>query len=52
VKGKPLENNRSEPGHNVPVHAAKRFDARHVAMLHCEVNRMLRIAAMFDQAAA
>jgi hypothetical protein len=52
VKGKPLENNRSEPGHYVPVHAAVRFDDGHVAMLQCKVNRILRGASMFDQSAA
>jgi hypothetical protein len=46
-KGSSLGKTEAQPGRiDPPVHAARRFDAAHVAMLHCNVKRLLRGAVI------
>jgi hypothetical protein len=48
-KGSSGKNNRGAAGASLPVHAAKRLDAGHVAMLQRNVNRLLLSIVIFDQ---
>jgi hypothetical protein len=51
-KGSSGKNNRGAAGALLPVHAAKRLDGGHVAMLQRNVNLLLRCIVIFDQCLA